>query len=206
MIKKYENYIDYWVSEPDEGIYDAMNKGIKLANGDIIGFLNSDDLYASNKVIEKVVDIFKNKKVDSVYGDLIFVDRNNILKIKRYWRSKSYEKGLFQKGWHPAHPTFFVKKKIYQEYGLFNLNLKIAADYELMLRFLERYSITTYYIPDILVKMRIGGISNKNIMRILQANMECYKAWKINNLKINPLKIFLKPLSKITQYFVRNNI
>ena len=148
----------------------------------------------------KVVDEFKTKKVDSVYGDLVYVDIKDTNKIVRYWKSKPYKKGLFQKGWHPAHPTFFVKKEIYDKYGLFNLDFKIAADYELMLRFLEKYKISSSYIPEIFVKMRLGGKSNKNIANIIRANIESYKAWKINNLHINPIMFTLKPLSKLSQF------
>ncbi|MBK3333194.1 glycosyltransferase [Persephonella atlantica] len=200
IIKNYEDYIDYWISEPDNGIYDAMNKGLESATGDIIGFLNSDDFYASNNTIEKVVKEFIAQKVDSVYGDLIYVNSKDTSKIIRYWKSKPYKRGLFKKGWHPPHPTFFVKKEVYEKYGVFNLKFKIAADYELMLRFLEKYQISSSYISEVLVKMRIGGKSNKNIKNIIQANIESYKAWKENGLKTNPILFLAKPISKIFQY------
>ncbi len=204
VIKKYASKINKLIIEPDNGIYDAMNKGLRLATGDIIGFLNSDDFYASNNVLEKVVNEFTEKKVDSVYGDLIYVDNKETTKVVRYWKSKPYREGLFKKGWHPPHPTFFVKREVYKKYGSFRLDFKIAADYELMLRFLEKYKISTAYIPEVLVKMRIGGKSNKSIKNIIKANLECYKAWKINNLKINPLNLLLKPLSKTLQYFPKH--
>jgi len=200
IIKSYGDKIDKFITELDNGIYDAMNKGIKLATGDVIGILNSDDFYLNNNIIEKVVHEFQNKKVDSVYGDLIYVDNKDTNKIVRYWKSKEYKKGLFKTGWHPAHPTFFVKKEIYENYGLFDLNFKIAADYEIMLRFLEKYKITVEYIPEVLVKMRIGGESNRSIKNILKANIECYKAWKINDLKPPIFLIFIKPLNKLKQF------
>ena len=200
IIKSYGDKIDKVISEPDKGIYDAMNKGIKLASGDIIGILNSDDFYANNNIIEKVVKEFEDKKVDSVYGDLVYVNAKDTNKIVRYWKSKPYKKGLFTKGWHPAHPTFFVKKEIYDKYGIFNLDFKIAADYELMLRFLEKYQISNSYIPEIFVKMRLGGESNQSIKNIIKANIESYNAWKINGLYINLFMILLKPLSKLFQY------
>jgi len=200
IVQSYGDKINTFVSEKDKGIYDAMNKGIKLATGDVIGILNSDDFYENNKVIEKIVDIFNNKNCDAIYGDLIYVDSKNINKIVRYWKSKLYKKGLFQKGWHPAHPTFFVKKEIYEKYGLFNLDFKIAADYEIMLRFIEKHKIKIYYVPEVLVKMRMGGESNQSVKNIIKANIESYKAWQINNLQINPLKFLLKPLSKIFQF------
>ena len=200
VIKSYGDKIDKFISEKDNGIYDAMNKGIKLASGDIVGILNSDDFYANNNIIEKVVKEFEDKKVDSVYGDLVYVNAKDTNKIVRYWKSKPYKKGLFTKGWHPAHPTFFVKKEIYDKYGIFNLDFKIAADYELMLRFLEKYQISNSYIPEIFVKMRLGGESNQSIKNIIKANIESYNAWKINGLYINLFMILLKPLSKLFQY------
>jgi len=200
IIKSYGNKIDKFISEPDNGIYDAMNKGIKLASGDIVGILNSDDFYVSNDIIQDVADVFLEQKVDSVYGDLVYVDSKNTNKIVRYWKSKEYKKGLFQKGWHPAHPTFFVKREVYQKYGLFNLDFKIAADYELMLRFLEKYNISSTYISKVFVKMRVGGESNQSIKNIIKANIESYKAWKVNGLYINPLMFLLKPLSKLKQF------
>lgn len=206
VIKKYDKYISKWISEPDEGVYDGMNKGIKLATGDIMGFLNSDDFYADNGAIESVVNTIKEKDVDCLWGDLVYVNRENTNKIMRYWKSKPYEKGLFQKGWHPAHPTFFVKKWVYEKYGGFNLDFRIAADYEIMLRFLEKYKIKSYYIPKILVKMRTGGKSNKNLKNIIKANIECYKAWKVNGLSINPLVFLIKPASKIFQFFQKRRI
>jgi len=202
IIKSYGNKIHKFISEPDNGIYDAMNKGINLASGNIIGILNSDDFYFDNHIIAKVMNEFRTQDVDSVFGDLIYIDKNNTDNIIRYWKSQQYKKNLFQNGWHPAHPTFFVKREIYIKYGNFNLDFKIASDYELMLRFLEKHKITSSYIPEILVKMRTGGESNR-IQNIFQANIESYKAWKINNLKINPIVFLKKPLSKILQYFKR---
>lgn len=201
IINQYKDKIAKFISEKDKGVYDGMNKGIKMADGDIIGILNSDDIYASDKVIEIVVNTMEERNADVCWGDLVYVDAKNTDKIVRYWRSSEYKEGKFKKGWVPPHPSFFVKKWVYEKYGYFNLDFSIAADYEIMLRFLEKYKVQSCYIPQILVKMRIGGKSNQNIKNIIKANMECYRAWKVNGLKINPLKIFLKPLSKISQYF-----
>lgn len=209
IIQSYGNKISKFISEKDEGIYDAMNKGIKLATGDIVGILNSDDFYKSNDVIETVVREFISKDIDCLYGDLEYVDKNDTSKVIRYWKSNPYKEGLFQKGWHPPHPTFFVKREIYYKYGMFNTNFKIAADYELMLRFLEKYKIKSSYIPKVLVRMRLGGASNKSVINIIKANIECYKAWKVNNLRVNPISILIaKPFSKLLQYkfFARNNV
>lgn len=203
IIKKYENKISKWLSETDKGIYDALNKGIKMATGDIIGFLHADDVYANNKVIETVAHEMKSHNVDSCYGDLLYVDKNNTDKIIRYWKSKSYRDGLFRKGWMSPHPTFFVKKKIYDKYGYFNTEFRIASDYELMLRFLEKHRISTYYIPEVLIKMRIGGTSNRSLKNLITKTTEDYRAWKVNNLKRSFYTIPFKNLSKIPQFFMR---
>lgn len=201
IINKYCGNITQVVSEPDKGIYDAMNKGLKMATGEILGILNSDDFYATNNVIEKVIEKIQEENADVLWGDLVYIGRENTNKIVRIWKSSEYKEGKFKSGWHPAHPTFFVKKDIYEKYGYFNLNFKIAADYELMLRLLEKYGVNSVYLPEVLVNMRSGGISNKNLKNILKANIESYRAWKVNGLKINPLIILVKPFKKIFQLF-----
>lgn len=201
IINKYKDKIAKFISEPDRGIYDGMNKGLRLASGEIIGTLNSDDIYADSEVVEIVVKIMEAKKVDVCWGNLVYVDKNDTSRIIRHWKSSEYKEGRFKRGWMPPHPTFFVRRRIYEKYGIFNLNFKIAADYELMLRFLQKYKVSSCYIPKILVKMRKGGKSNKSIANYIKANLESYRAWKENGLKINPLRILLKPLSKIIQYF-----
>lgn len=198
IIKKYENKIAYWVSEPDKGIYDAMNKGIRLAKGDIVGILNSDDFYADENVIKNVVEVMSKNNVDSCYGDLVYVDRNDINKIVRYWKAGAFNKERFKKGWMPPHPTFFVKRKVYEKYGYFNLDFPLAADYELMLRFLLKYEITTEYIQKIIVKMRMGGTSKPGSYTF-GAIKENYRAWKVNGLSY-PFGVLLKPLRKVTQW------
>lgn len=200
LIKKIPNRVVKIVSEPDKGIYDAMNKGIALATGDIIGILNSDDFYTSSNVITDIVTTFQQGGYDGIYGDLEYVNEKDTNKVIRYWKSKTYTKDLFRKGWHPAHPTFFVKKEIYNKFGTFNLKYKIGADYEIMLRFIEKNKIKVGYIPKIFVRMRVGGASNQSLKNIIRANKECYKAWKDNNLSISPIIFILKPLSKILQF------
>jgi len=140
-----------------------MNKGINLATGDVIGILNADDYYASQDVLLKVVEVFKDQSIDSCYGDLMYVDANNTGRVLRYWHSGPFAPHRFYSGWMPPHPTFFVRRKIYEKYGLFNLSLGSAADYELMLRFLLKHKVSTAYIPSILVKMRNGGVSNVSV-------------------------------------------
>jgi glycosyltransferase len=198
IVNKYKDKISKIVSEPDKGIYDAMNKGVKLASGEVIGILNSDDLYADEKVIEEVVKTFENYKVQCVWGDLVyFTDDPN--KIIRIWRSSDYKEDLFEKGWVPPHPTFFVKKEVYEKYGYFRLDFPVAADYELMFRFLKKYKISGKYISKVLVKMRAGGNANK-LKNIIKGNLECIRAWKINELKMpfyTPIFRFLRRLPQI---------
>ena len=199
IVQSYGDKIKF-ISEKDNGLYDAMNKGIRMATGDVVGILNSDDFYASDKILQIVADEFLKGNIDSVYANLEYIDANDPKRVIRYWRSKKYQEGLFRSGWHPAHPTFFVKKEIYEKYGVFDLSFKIAADYELMLRFFEKYKIISSYVDEVFVKMRIGGESNKSIKNIIKANMESYMAWKANVLYINPLRFLLKPFSKIIQF------
>lgn len=160
------------VSEPDKGIYDAMNKGIGLATGDIIGTLNADDFYSNEFVLQDVLALFEDPNVEACYGDLVYVKQDNTNKIVRYWKSKNYQKGLFKAGWMPPHPTFFVRKSVYDRLGRFNLNYKIAADFELLFRFIEQNKIQVKYLPKVLVKMRLGGTTNKNVSNILKQNRE----------------------------------
>ncbi len=189
------------LSEKDNGIYDAMNKGIALATGDVIGILNSDDFYADNDVLSKVAACFQETGADSVFGDLVYVDSQDTSDIIRIWKSGPYRAGAFKKGWHPPHPSFFVKKSIYNQYGNFNLSFKIASDYEIMLRFLERYKITSVYLPLTIVTMRTGGASNRSFRNIWKANRESYRAFQINHIPVSRLIVFIKPLSKLLQYF-----
>ena len=182
IIAKYRSTLAKAVSEPDRGIYDALNKGIGLASGDVIGLLHGDDFYAHDEVLEMVADVFEREDVNSCYGDLDYVDKNDTNRVIRHWKSSEHRNGKFKYGWMPPHPTFFVKREIYEKYGLFNTAFRIAADYEIMLRFLEKYRISTYYIPEVLIKMRLGGTSNKSLKNLFIKSSEDYKAWKVNNL------------------------
>ncbi len=200
IINKYKDKISVLISEKDKGIYDAINKGISIATGDIIANLNSDDFYIDDKVITDVVSTFGKEKTDTLYADLFYVDAYDINKIVRYWKSKPYKEGLFLRGWMPPHPTFFVKKEVYQKYGLFDLQFKSAADYEIMLRFIHRFKVSISYLPRVIVKMRIGGVSNANLLNRIKANQEDRKAWEVNGLKPNAFTLIFKPLSKILQF------
>ena len=199
-IKSQPGRVSILLSEPDQGMYNAMNKGIHLSTGKIIAILNSDDIFFDNTVIEKVVTVFNETNADCVFGDLVYVDKTDSKKIVRSWKTNNYSSGGFNKGWHPAHPSFFLKKEIYERYGAFNLSFKLAADFELMLRMLEKNRISSVYLPIPLVKMRLGGISNKNILNILYQNLECYKAFKTNNLKVDLTYPFYRLIPKLKQY------
>jgi glycosyltransferase involved in cell wall biosynthesis len=189
-----------WVSEPDKGLYDAMNKGIQIATGDVIGIINSDDLFCDDRAIEKVIRLFEqNKSLDSVYADLYYVAQNDTNKIVRHWLTGSQRK--FKYGWHPAHPTFYVKREVYAKYGLFNLDFKLAADFEIMLRFLEKYKISTFYLSEPLVKMRLGGETNKSYKNIFNQNVECVRAFIKNDLRVNRVMYpFFRVIPKLFQY------
>jgi len=203
IIKKYNDKIARWISEPDQGIYDAMNKGIKLSSGDIVGILNSDDFYVRNDVLSDVMKEFSEKKVDSVFADLLYVNRNNTDRIVRYYKSSHFAPCKFAYGWMPAHPTFFVKRSCYEKYGLYKTDYKIAADYELLVRFLGRFRISYSYLPKIIIKMRIGGISTAGLKSNWILNREIIRACKENGIKTNIFKVFSKYLVKISQLFER---
>lgn len=204
IVKSRGNTINKLISEFDKGIYDAMNKGIKLASGEIIGILNSDDFYTNDSIIETVVKVMSEKKVDACYGDLEYVDRRNTDKVMRYWKSREFHEGLFSKGWMPPHPTFFVKRWVYEEYGAFNLSLPVVADHEILFRFMHQHKIKTYYIPQVLVKMRLGGVTNNNILNILKQNYAIIRTLRKNQIKVCVLSFFIdKFIERIKQFFHR---
>ncbi len=191
-------------SEADSGIYDGMNKGLRLATGKIVGFLNADDMYADDQVLERVAQVFKDDKVSSCYGDLRYVDCHDTERTVRMWKSGEFKPEKFLWGWMPPHPTFFVKTKCYKNHGDFKLQLGTAADYEMMLRLLLKYQITVEYIPQILVKMRCGGASNSSIVQRLRANRMDRKAWQVNSLSPLPWTFICKPMRKLGQWWLRN--
>jgi glycosyltransferase involved in cell wall biosynthesis len=204
IIEHYSTSVAKVVSEPDRGIYDAMNKGIMLATGDVIGILNADDFYNSNDVLKKISDVFLDPNIDACYGDLVYVNNKNKNMITRYWKSGDFKIRKFYLGWMPPHPTFFVRRSVYKKHGLFNLNLGSSADYEIMLRLLLKKQLNVIYIPEVLVNMRTGGESNASFLNRLKANRNDRKAWKVNGLRLYPGTIFLKPLRKIGQWIFKN--
>lgn len=164
--------VDKYISEPDEGIYDAMNKGLALAKGDIIGMLNADDFYETDDVLAQVAKVFERPDVDACYADLVYVKQCDTSKVVRYWKSVSYRPGLFTQGWMPAHPTFFCRKSAYSQFGAFDIDYKIAADVELLFRFLEKYRLNSVYLPQTLIRMRLGGTTNRSWHNIKTQNSE----------------------------------
>ena len=206
IIEFYEEKISRVISEPDNGIYDAMNKGISITSGDIIGILNSDDVYADNKVLENVASAFADKSVGACYADLIYVEKNNLNKSVRYWKSCDYKDGLLQRGWIPPHPTFFARKGVYDSFGCFDLDYELAADFELMMRFIGKHKINSIYIPKVFVIMRLGGATNKSIKNIIKQNIEIFKSYKKNNIKFM-LFLFLmsKLINRASQFNYRGN-
>ncbi|GAB3182095.1 glycosyltransferase family 2 protein [Telluribacter humicola] len=199
IIHSYGSKIARVVSERDKGIYDAMNKGISYATGDLIGILNADDLYAYDSAISDVVAAVSHDNTDGAYGDLVYVDPT-LTQIKRRWISGMYRKNLFNWGWMPPHPTFFLRKEWYQKYGNFRLDMGSAADYELMLRMIHKQKANLSYIPRVMIKMRIGGVSNQNILNRIKANKSDRKAWVVNDLKPYFFTLWLKPIRKVMQY------
>jgi glycosyltransferase involved in cell wall biosynthesis len=204
IIERHRDKISYVVSEKDEGIYDAMNKGVKAATGDVVGILNSDDFYAHNKVISHVAKQFSDKKCDALYADLVYVNRDDTSKIIRHWQAGSYSPGQFLRGWMPPHPTFFLTREKYSSFGLYNTALRSAADYELMLRYIHKHRVHLTYLPEIITKMRTGGQSNVTLRNRLKANLEDRAAWRMNDLKPTWYTLTWKPISKIFQYFRRH--
>ena len=200
IIEKYKNNISKLISEKDNGLYDALNKGLALATGDIVGILHSDDFYTNNNVLQLYADTFTKTNADAAYSDLYYVDKINTNKITRKWKSGNYTPNSFLFGWMPPHPTFFVKLDAYKKYGNFNLHIGTAADYELMLRFIHKQKINLAYLQHYTIKMRVGGKSNITIKSRLNANIGDRKAWEMNNLKPYFFTLFLKPLRKILQF------
>ena len=203
----YREHIARLVSEPDRGIYDAMNKGIGLATGEVIGMINSDDFYASNDAIAKIVRVLEDEALDGCFGDLCYVDQEDATRIARYWRAGEFEPGTFALGWCPPHPAFFVRKRVYEQLGDFDLRYRIAADTELMMRFLEIGGISVAYIPEILVNMRLGGATNRSLRNIIDQNREILSALRQHGLKKNPVGFFVrKAFSRSRQFLHRPTV
>ena len=202
LINKYASKITKIVTEKDNGIYDAMNKGLKLATGDVIGILNSDDLYSNNSILNEVMTQFNHdNNLDILYGDLVYVKHDNINKIVRTWTTKSYYSDFFENGGVPPHPSLFVSARVYQEAGYFNLKYRLAADYEFMLRIFKKFSFKIKHLPLVFVNMRLGGATNNNLKNIYNGNIEILNSWKENGFKIPVLLIPKRIFKRLIQFF-----
>lgn len=201
IVKKYEKNIAKCISEYDKGMYDAINKGMKAATGDIIGVLNSDDVFYDKDVVSAIVSEMQNTDAESIYGDLVYVDEHDLNRVERIWKGKPYKRSLFCKGWMPAHPTFYFKTSAYKKFGGYETHFYSAADYELMARYLYLNEVSSVYIPKMMVKMRSGGQSNSGFKKRLKANRRDYLAMKKNKIPNAFLVAILKPLSKLHQYY-----
>lgn len=195
-----------FISEKDAGIYDAMNKGIALATGDVIGFINADDFYPSPEVLSKVAAAFEASGADCCYGDLCYVQQDDTSKIVRYWRSSPFRPGLFGKGWCPPHPTFFVRREVYERLGGFDLSFKIGADVELMARFLEVGKITSHYIPEVLVHMRMGGTTNRSLSNVIKQNLEVRRGFLALGLGFSWVRFLGHKVFSRASQFVRRPV
>lgn len=196
-IAKNQDHIAKIVSEPDKGIYDAINKGIRNSSGKIIGFLNSDDTFYDKNSLKHIVDAFDDD-TDCVFGDLIYTDKNE--NLKRVWKGSGFKKGAFKKGWMPAHPTFYCRRSVYEKLGLYDDSFKIAGDFELMLRFLEKHNIRSKYIPHTLVNMKVGGASNNGLKSKLDILKEEFRAFDKNDINVNKLSYILHKAKKIKEF------
>lgn len=201
IVGRYNGRIKKFVSEPDRGIYDAMNKGLAFAGGDVVGFLNADDVYASPNVIGDVVDAMHAGPIDGVYGDLVYVARHDSNRIVRYWRAGTYRPKAFYSGWVPPHPTFFCRTSLYRQLGGFDPAYRIAGDFELMLRFIEKNGICLQYVPKPLVRMRAGGRAN-TVRGIIQGNREIARAFSCNGMNVSP-RLFCSRLVRRVRQLIR---
>lgn len=185
------------ISGPDLGIYDAMNQGIEVATGDVIGILNSDDFYYDERVLEDINRAMENQPVDCVYGDLRFVQTDNPDKVVRIWKGSQHEKGAFLKGWHPAHPTFYARRECFERLGAFKTSYAVSADFELMLRFIEVAELRNRYIPRYFVTMRMGGESTGSLRNIIRGNRSVLRALRDNGFHPSTFFIFRRLLPKL---------
>ena len=200
ILQSYRPRLGTLISEPDEGIYDALNKGIRHATGDVVGFLHADDLFQDAGVLGKVAAAFEDPDIDAVYGDLVYVRHDNIGQVIRYWKSGVYDQAALSRGWMPPHPTFYVRRGVYERLGGFDTRYQIAADYDSVLRLLAVGKIRAAYIPEVLVRMRAGGISNRSLRTILRKSREDYAVMRRNELG-GIVSILHKNFSKLKQFW-----
>lgn len=199
LLAPFSDYLASVVSEPDSGIYDALNKGVLRATGDVIGVLHADDLLVDPQVLSYVARVFEQTSADAVYGDLLYVNRNDPNRVIRHWRAGQFSREKLAKGWMPPHPALFIRRSLYEGLGLYDTRYRIAADYELILRFLLRPQTITVYLPRVLVKMRVGGVSNATIRNLIRKSWEDYAVMRRAGLSATKALVY-KNLSKIPQF------
>lgn len=199
VIRSYP-HVARFISEPDSGLYDAINKGIRLATGDVVGILNSDDFFPSPHVVSRIVDALRLRQVDAVFGDVAFVRPDKLDKIVRIYSSRKFHPRQFVRGYMPAHPTFYVRRRCYEQFGVYRTDYQIAADYELLVRFIHRHRISYAYLPMTMVYMRTGGVSNRTIASRYVLNREIVRACRENGLTTNMARLSLKYLFKVFEY------
>ncbi len=203
ILEKYKDRLRY-ISEKDEGIYDAMNKGVGLAQGEVIGIIGADDFYPDSEVLTSVAEAFRRNNTDSAYGDVRFVDPEDTTRVVRFWKDREYDRENWLKGWMPPHIAFYLKKSAYEKYGLYKTEFTCAGDYELMLRMLYKNKLSSQHVPATLMTMRVGGTSSASLKHRIRANREDRRAWKINDLKPRWYTLWMKPLGKIKQLFAKD--
>ncbi len=203
VIARYRDRISTFVSERDAGPYHAMNKGLHLARGDVVGILNADDVYADSSSLRRVMDRFQSSDIEALYGNLAYVDRKDPARIVRYWKPGEHTPGSFSRGWHPPHPTFFVRRAVYDRCGYLQPDFQVSADFELMLRILEKYRVRAEYLDELIVRMRTGGLSNRSLANIIVGNRNCIRAFRSNGLAVSPWYPLLRLAPKLRQFGAR---
>jgi glycosyltransferase involved in cell wall biosynthesis len=201
IIDQHRSQIAQFVSAPDRSPFEAMNKGLALATGNVVGFLNADDVFAAPRIVERINHVLAADEVDACYADLIYVAADDPNRVVRYWTSRPYQPGLFETGWMPAHPTFYAKRRVYENFGGFNLSFKRQGDFELTLRLMAIRRIHAVYVPEIWVRMRMGGMSNRSVMGIVKGNFEAYRICRHHGLPVGPWFPFLKIWNRLPQFF-----
>ena len=202
LLETYRSQLSLLISGPDFGVYDALNKGILYSSGDVVGFLHADDVFDNNDVLAKVAEAFQDPMVEAVYGDLVYVRYDDVSKVIRYWQSGHYDDVSLSRGWMPPHPTFYVRRSVYERLGGFDVRYRIAADYDTVLRFLAAGKVRARYIPEVLVRMRVGGISNRSWRTIVRKSFEDLEILKRNKVG-GILSLINKNVSKLSQFWLR---
>lgn len=200
ILERYRGSLARLVSEPDGGIYPAMNKGMAMATGDIVGILNSDDVYADENALKDVAAAFSDPAVEVCYGDIYYVDARNLCRVIRHWTSQPFRPGMFETGWMPPHPAFFIRRRALKRVGLFEERYRYAADFDFMLRALEVHRLQSVHLPRVVVRMRVGGTTNNSVLNVLKGNLEAYDACKRSGLDVGPVFMLRKILRKLPQY------